>query len=375
MVIDKIGRKPLLLIGSVGMAVTLGAMTWAFAGASTDAAGNLMLDPSVGWVALVAANLYVIFFNFSWGPVMWVMLGEMFPNQIRGSALAVAGLAQWAANFAVVQSFPWMADNLGLASTYAFYTVSAVISFFLVKSLRQGDQGQGAGGNGRLGSTVGRRRRNGSRRPRRLSRWRGAGPRRAIDLSCIGEQSRLQTRSRRRPRRRHRRMDERGRAGRAARPAGRSDAGRERGHRHRRRRRSHPAAYPRLRRTARHRRGRVHAGDPCDLQAGDRLPRLRTDRRKLRPPFRHLRRGSRRRALPPLLAGDAAAGPGGSDRQLFAGRHGGAGEQVPPADHRCQPDFDLRLRLPVRRDAVRARSCASTGRSSGSSGSRARSSK
>ncbi|RPF70939.1 sugar porter family MFS transporter [Aurantiacibacter spongiae] len=133
-VIDKIGRKPLLMIGSLGMAATLGAMTWAFSGAGTDAAGNLMLDENTGYIALVAANLYVIFFNASWGPVMWVMLGEMFPNQIRGSALAVAGLAQWAANYLVVQSFPWMADNLGLATTYAFYTVSAIVSFFLVKS-------------------------------------------------------------------------------------------------------------------------------------------------------------------------------------------------------------------------------------------------
>jgi SP family sugar:H+ symporter-like MFS transporter len=116
------------------MAVTLGAMTWAFSAAGTDAAGNLMLAPTQGWVALVAANLYVIFFNFSWGPVMWVMLGEMFPNQIRGSALAVAGFAQWAANFLVVQIFPWMASNLGLATTYAFYTVSAVISFVLVRA-------------------------------------------------------------------------------------------------------------------------------------------------------------------------------------------------------------------------------------------------
>ena len=131
--IDKIGRKPLLLIGSVGMAVTLGAMTWAFSGAGQDAAGNLQLAETPSHVALVAANLYVIFFNVSWGPVMWVMLGELFPNQIRGSALAVAGLAQWAANYLVVQSFPWMADNIGLASTYAFYTASAVISFFLVK--------------------------------------------------------------------------------------------------------------------------------------------------------------------------------------------------------------------------------------------------
>ena len=130
--IDRIGRKPLLLIGSAGMAATLGAMTWAFSGAGTDAAGNLSLSESAGWIALVAANLYVIFFNFSWGPVMWVMLGEMFPNQIRGSALAVCGLAQWGANYVVVQSFPGMASGLGLAPTYLFYTVSAGVSFFLV---------------------------------------------------------------------------------------------------------------------------------------------------------------------------------------------------------------------------------------------------
>lgn len=131
-VIDKIGRKPLLLIGSAGMAVTLGAMAWAFSGAQEDAAGNLILGETAGYVALVAANLYVIFFNFSWGPVMWVMLGEMFPNQMRGSALAVAGLAQWGANYLVVQSFPAMADGIGLAATYSLYTVSAVISIFLV---------------------------------------------------------------------------------------------------------------------------------------------------------------------------------------------------------------------------------------------------
>ena len=134
--IDKIGRKPLLLIGSVGMAVTLGAMTWAFNSGGLDAAGNLVLDPSTGMIALIAANLYVIFFNMSWGPVMWVMLGEMFPNQMRGSALAVAGLAQWGANYAVVQTFPMMSspDGLGLAGTYLLYTISAVISIFLVRS-------------------------------------------------------------------------------------------------------------------------------------------------------------------------------------------------------------------------------------------------
>jgi len=114
----------------------------AFSGAGTDAAGNLMLGETQGYTALVAANLYVIFFNMSWGPVMWVMLGEMFPNQMRGSALAVAGLAQWGSNYLVVQSFPAMADGLGLAGTYALYTVAAVISIFLVQKFIKETKGK-----------------------------------------------------------------------------------------------------------------------------------------------------------------------------------------------------------------------------------------
>lgn len=134
-VIDKIGRKPLLLIGSAGMAVTLFAMVYAFSHGTLDAKGNLVLSKDLGTMAVVAANLYVIFFNFSWGPVMWVMLGEMFPNQIRGSALAVSGFVQWFANFLISFSFPVMAAKLGLTISYTFYAVCAVISFFLVKSL------------------------------------------------------------------------------------------------------------------------------------------------------------------------------------------------------------------------------------------------
>jgi SP family sugar:H+ symporter-like MFS transporter len=134
-VIDKIGRKPILLIGSAGMAVTLFAMVYAFSHGSLDPQGNLVLSKDLGVIAVVAANLYVIFFNFSWGPVMWVMLGEMFPNQIRGSALAVSGFVQWFANFLISFSFPVMAAQLGLALSYSFYAVSAVISFFLVQKL------------------------------------------------------------------------------------------------------------------------------------------------------------------------------------------------------------------------------------------------
>jgi SP family sugar:H+ symporter-like MFS transporter len=134
MVIDKIGRKPLLLIGSAGMAVSLFTMAYAFNSGTLDATGQLQLTPNMGMVALIAANLYVIFFNGTWGPVMWVMLGEMFPNQIRGSALAVAGFAQWFANYLIAQTFPIMA-GWSLTGSYLFYAISAAISFFLVQKL------------------------------------------------------------------------------------------------------------------------------------------------------------------------------------------------------------------------------------------------
>jgi MFS family permease len=82
--IDRIGRKPLLLVGSAGMAVTLTVIAASFStGALVN--GTLQLSSHAGLAALLAANAYVIFFNVSWGPVMWVMLGEMFPNQIRSA--------------------------------------------------------------------------------------------------------------------------------------------------------------------------------------------------------------------------------------------------------------------------------------------------
>ena len=132
--IDRIGRKPLLLIGSIGMAVTLAILTAAF-GSGELVNGKLQLAPQIGMVALFSANIYVIFFNLSWGPVMWVMLGEMFPNQMRGSALAVSGAAQWVANFLISVSFPMLAKTIGLPITYGFYTACAFISIFFVLRL------------------------------------------------------------------------------------------------------------------------------------------------------------------------------------------------------------------------------------------------
>jgi SP family sugar:H+ symporter-like MFS transporter len=130
--VDKIGRKPLLLFGSAGMAITLFIMVYAFSTGSL-VNGTLQLPGHMGLVAVVAALAYSALFNISWGPVMWVMLGEMFPNQLRGSALAVCGFAQWFSNYLIAQSFPVMLGSLGLAASYSFYGACAVISFFLVQ--------------------------------------------------------------------------------------------------------------------------------------------------------------------------------------------------------------------------------------------------
>lgn len=135
LLVDRIGRKPLLLIGSAGMAVTLAVVAYAFSTAVSGADGSLSLPGNNGLIALIAANLYVIFFNLSWGPIMWVMLGEMFPNQIRGSGLAVAGFAQWIANALISVSFPALAASPGLAVTYVGYALFAAISFFFVQKM------------------------------------------------------------------------------------------------------------------------------------------------------------------------------------------------------------------------------------------------
>ncbi|OLT18937.1 MFS transporter [Serinicoccus sp. CNJ-927] len=128
--IDKIGRRVLLMIGSAGMFLTLGTMAWIFANAPI-VDGSPQLGDSTGLVALIAANGFVVFFGMSWGPGVWVLLGEMFNNRIRATALGVAAAAQWLANFAISTSFPRMAE-LGLGFAYGFYTLFALLSFFFV---------------------------------------------------------------------------------------------------------------------------------------------------------------------------------------------------------------------------------------------------
>ena len=127
--IDRLGRRPLLLAGSAGMALMLVTLTVVFASASVID-GRPDLNVASGLIALVAADLFVIAFGISWGPILWVLLGEMFPNRIRSAALGLASGVQWLANWTIVVTFPALRHALGLA--YGFYALCALLSLLFV---------------------------------------------------------------------------------------------------------------------------------------------------------------------------------------------------------------------------------------------------
>jgi MFS transporter, SP family, sugar:H+ symporter len=140
--VDRIGRKPLLLWGSVGMALTLAAMAAVFGTAPMGPEGKPLLSHTAAVTGLAAANLYIVAFGVSWGPVMWVLLGEMFPNQMRGAALAISGATNWIANFAVTVTFLPLLGAVGLAGAYGLYAAAAAISLPFVWAAVRETKGQ-----------------------------------------------------------------------------------------------------------------------------------------------------------------------------------------------------------------------------------------
>lgn len=131
--VDRVGRRPLALVGSCGMAVALAFEAWAFSADLVDG----KLPSTQGTVALIAAHVFVLFFALSWGVIVWVFLGEMFPNRIRAAALGVAASAQWLANWAITASFPSLAD-WNLSGTYIIYACFATLSIpFVIKFVKE----------------------------------------------------------------------------------------------------------------------------------------------------------------------------------------------------------------------------------------------
>ena len=104
--VDSYGRKPLMIIGAIGMSISMFSIGFAF------------YSEVSGYVALFCMMIYVASFALSWGPVTWVLLSEIFPNNIRNKALAIAVAAQWASNYLVSATFPLMKDSTYLKETF-----------------------------------------------------------------------------------------------------------------------------------------------------------------------------------------------------------------------------------------------------------------
>ncbi|GAB18943.1 putative sugar transporter [Gordonia effusa NBRC 100432] len=129
--VDRVGRRKLLLFGSVGMFIGLLMACIAFT-QQQGSGDNVTLPDGWGVVALIGANLFVVAFAATWGPIMWVMLGEMFPNRIRGVALGVCTAVNWIANFTISMLFPQMTKVVGLAWIYGFFAFCAAASYLYV---------------------------------------------------------------------------------------------------------------------------------------------------------------------------------------------------------------------------------------------------
>ncbi len=125
--VDKYGRKPLMLIGALGMSIAMFSL------------GFVFYAQASGVLALICMLTFVASFAMSWGPITWVLLSEMFPNAIRGRALAIAVALQWIVNFLVSTTFPMMDKNTFLSETfhngfaYWLYGFFGALAFFFVK--------------------------------------------------------------------------------------------------------------------------------------------------------------------------------------------------------------------------------------------------
>lgn len=117
--VDKVGRKPLLIIGSAGMMIGMAALA------------ALSFTGAIGVAALVFIIIYTASFMMSWGPICWVLISEIFPNTIRSQAVAIAVAAQWISNFLVSATFPSL-SAWSVGGTYCIYALMSLLSAVFV---------------------------------------------------------------------------------------------------------------------------------------------------------------------------------------------------------------------------------------------------
>ncbi|MGD2170044.1 MAG: sugar porter family MFS transporter [Chlamydiota bacterium] len=120
--IDRLGRRPLLIIGIAGMATSLAILGWSF----------LIELEGISYVAVGSVMVYVSFFAISLGPIAWLIISEIFPLKIRGRAMGVAVFANWSANYIVSLTFLTLVEILGTGVTFWFYTTICLLALWFV---------------------------------------------------------------------------------------------------------------------------------------------------------------------------------------------------------------------------------------------------
>ena len=131
LLVDRLGRKLLLLIGSAGMTLSLVALSIGLRDLGMPQGPDpLSISPAV--VVMIAVNLFVLAFGCSWGPVLWILLGELFSNRIRETALGVSVTAKWLATILISLSFPLWLKHAGPSLPFACFAVFSLISFIYV---------------------------------------------------------------------------------------------------------------------------------------------------------------------------------------------------------------------------------------------------
>jgi sugar porter (SP) family MFS transporter len=124
LIVDKVGRRPLLLSGSAAMVVTLALLGIIFA-----------LNAAVGILTLILLILYIFCFAISFGPVFWLMSAEIFPNKLRASGSAASSFANWIANLLVSITFLSLTSSIGIPATFWIYGIMSLIAFFFILRL------------------------------------------------------------------------------------------------------------------------------------------------------------------------------------------------------------------------------------------------
>ncbi|MEW6884879.1 sugar porter family MFS transporter [Trueperella pyogenes] len=132
LVIDRVGRRPLLLWGAVGMFVSMLVAAVTFTRGTISETGALNLAGAWAFIALVSVHLVYIIFCGTWGVVLWVFLGEIFPNQIRTAGLGVATAGNWIGGTLITFLFPVSKEYIGLSGTYFSYAAVGAILIWLV---------------------------------------------------------------------------------------------------------------------------------------------------------------------------------------------------------------------------------------------------